>query len=885
MTKSTNIFQDGSFAAIYYCQDEVFVLTLTTFPSMIQMQQSFFVFVLQFVFLINLHGQVLRTTATANSVGYYLEDLSTLSSRFSVQVKFSKKGESSRVALPPSLLVIANERVIAGSLLQLEAATDYEVNVEVVDSFPSLKTYNFSQSIRIEALWVPKPSNDTLWVAHSGSGNLYTKTQPGSIQVLFNSQGQLLKCGTIVMCKAGRYYVGELNWNLSNAQLSCNTGGQSITIQGEQGAAVVFDGADSSFQARYPTWKLVDTSNKIYQTFLPTACSYSNLVLYQDSIRLFPYACIYPAQFFLNGKWFYESLSNAANYFGSGYYREGNNFYIKLANGESPNGKPLTVSKYNSFLNLYNYSNPKLNQSNVVFRNLSIRNYGKSNIVLDFFGNVTAEYDANALYFRDISNVVIDNCYFAYNTQSVTFDGKTDRTLVQNCRFKDQTGKWMHGQFKNTSLSKTGDINFIDNKGKWGRSLEKAAIFFEMPPNSANSAAIVRNNVIDGYVSGIAGRQRESSPFYDIDIHDNTIRNTYDAIDIVGNAVNYRVWNNSIESSPVIFSMIPFTDNGIPYGNLGPAYFFRNKVRSIVQRKNLTNLPNHINPELYVNYNGCEGGVRLSTWGLLLKMETGTMPAFKRQDIFFLHNTVLAQDSLAFDLHLGKPTWRSLTSTNNLYYSKYNCLGFDGVQDVKPYHFVSQTDNYYTEGNRVGSVNGMHGNLNTCFRYADLVDVETKLKQLTGELDTSKLRIRSFQFEPKLNFVNLNLDKASPLINRGTIVPNISDLPNSNYYDSFPDIGAVESTTSIANDDRLATACLVLYPNPTDGPVQLILDQDFNFPVEVTVINAVGATVFQQQQVRSGQLTIDASTFDIGFYIVVIRGQDGRLLHGRLAKM
>ena len=852
---------------------------------MIRMQKALFVFFLPLVFLTKLPAQVLKMTATTNSIGYYLEDLSTLSAQFSVQVKFSKKGENARAALAPSLLVIANQRVIAGSLLQLEAGAEYEVNLQVVDSFPSLKTFSFSQSIRTEALWEPKSSSDTLWVAHSGSGNLYTRTQPGSIQVLFKSQSQLLKCGTIVLCKAGTYYLGEMNWNLSNAQLSCNTSGQSITIQGEQGAAVIFDGADSSFQARYPTWKLVDTSNKIYQTFLPTACSYSNLVLYQDSIRLFPYACIYPAQFFLNGKWFYESLSNAANYFGSGYYREGNNFYIKLANGEKPNGKPLTVSKYSSFLNLYNYSTPKLNQSNVVFRNLSIRNYGKSNIVLDFFGNVTAEYDANALYFRDISNVVIDNCHFVYNTQSVTFDGKTDRTLVQNCSFKDQTGKWMHGQFKNTSLSKTGDINFIDNKGKWGRSLEKAAIFFEMPPNTANSAAIVRNNVIDGFVSGIAGRQRESSPFYDIDIHDNTIRNTYDAIDIVGNAVNYRVWNNSIELSPVIFSMIPFTDNAVPYGNLGPAYFFRNKVRSIVQRKNLTNLPTHINPELYVNYNGCEGGVRPSTWGLLLKMETGTMPAFKRQDIFFLHNTVLAQDSLAFDLHLGKPTWRSLTSINNLYYSKFNCLNFDGVLDVKPYHFVSQTDNYYTEGNRVGSVNGMHGNLNTCFPFADLVDLEAKLKQLTGESDTNNLRIRSFQFEPKLNFVNLNLDKASPLINRGTIVPNISDLPNSNYYGSFPDIGAVESTTSIANDDRVAAAGFVLFPNPTTGRLQIVPDQVFDFPADILVYNTLGACVYANKQLQDAPYLVDGSALPAGVYTLVLRNASGQQVMARFVKI
>ena len=261
------------------------------------------------------------------------------------------------------------------------------------------------------------------------------------------------------------------------------------------------------------------------------------------------------------------------------------------------------------------------------------------------------------------------------------------------------------------------------------------------------------------------------------------------------------------------------------------------------------------------------------------------MPAFKRQDIFFLHNTVLAQDSLAFDLHLGKPTWRSLTSTNNLYYSKYNCLGFDGVQDVKPYHFVSQTDNYYTEGNRVGSVNGMHGNLNTCFPFADLVDLQAKLKQLTGELDTNNLRIRSFQFEPKMNFVNLNLDKASPLINRGTIVPNISDLPNSNYYGSFPDIGAVESTTSIANDDRVAAAGFVLFPNPTTGRLQIVPDQVFDFPADILVYNTLGACVYANKQLQDAPYLVDGSALPAGVYTLVLRNASGQQVMARFVKI
>ena len=59
---------------------------------MIRMQKALFVFFLPLVFLTKLPAQVLKMTATTNSIGYYLEDLSTLSAQFSVQVKFSKKG-------------------------------------------------------------------------------------------------------------------------------------------------------------------------------------------------------------------------------------------------------------------------------------------------------------------------------------------------------------------------------------------------------------------------------------------------------------------------------------------------------------------------------------------------------------------------------------------------------------------------------------------------------------------------------------------------------------------------------------------------------------------------------------------------------------------------
>ena len=761
-----------------------------------------------FIYLVN--AQSIQLKSTFHSIGYTIYNIEDWSSIVDCKVRFKESTSSRwRNGLKPSLNILNHIKELSGSILQVKSATTYDLDIELsyIDSQQVNKSFKYTGIVqtRVEPT-ITQASSDTLWVSPAGLGGQYSFNNPGSFERLFKNDAGKISCNTLIMCKGGLYNIGNLSFNISLELSLCDPTNSVIKLMGVPGSKVIFDGSDRSLTEQGVKWIITDSSNSIYSAVLPASVSFSTLFLYEGH-RLFPYATVYPRQNslfcnFLLPSYYRVSLSNAASHFGSGFYRNGNNYSIKLMNNENPNNKEIILSKYSRLLGIYNLQKKS---PRFLISNIECRYYGKPTInYIAGTSFIESEYDACALEFYNLTNTIVDNCFFNFNTASLYFSGNSDSTLIQNCQLKDETGLWQHGAFKNTSLTITGDINGICDDGKYGRHLEKAFVFFEPGLNEEIEYVIIRNNIIDGIVSGYAARQSEISPFREIDVYNNEFLNCYDATDILGNVVNYRVWNNKFTNNPIVFSMIPFIESGITYSNVGPVYIFRNIVEKQPTRSNPKNLSDNFNPSIYINYNGCEGQ-RPKVWSTGLKLETGNQPELLRTDIHLYHNTFVTEDSLSYAMFLWRGTWRNIFSKNNIFYSRYGVVNFQGVENAHQLSYQSISDSYYSENTKLGIINKVHGNNSTCSNYYNLESLEKNLRMVSKNFDTNQLAIRGYVINPQfenLQSSDYQLQEKSECINRGVQIPNLNDLINVNYLGSAPDLGALEfdSKSNLLNE-------------------------------------------------------------------------------------
>lgn len=844
---------------------------------MIRFGLLIFIFI-GFVYSINAQNFQLRSTF--NSIGYTIDNIKDWGSVLNTKVKFKESSSGQwRNGLHPSLNILNGKKELNGSILQVESGLSYIVEIEVsyTDSQQVLRNYKVNKTVLTRA--EPKleqNSSDTLWISPNGTGSQYSFHYPGAFDILFKNDAAKIRCNTFIMCKAGIYNVGDLRFNISLELSLCDPMNSVIQLKGAPGEEVIFDGSDRALTAQGVKWVLTDSFNSIYNVVLPSSVSFSTLFLYEGK-RLFPYATIYPKQnaIFCNillPSYFRASLSNANSHFGSGFYRNGNNYSIKLVSGENPNNKEIILSKYSRLLAIYNQqqSSPRF-----LISNIECRYYGKPVINYNPVTNfIESENDACALEFYNLSNTVIDNCSFKFNTSSLYFYGNSDSTLIQNCQLKDETGLWQHGAFKNTSLTITGDINGICDDGKFGRHLEKAFVFFEPGPNVEVENVIIRNNYIDGIISGYAARQSEISPFREIDVYNNEFVNCYDATDILGNAVNYRIWNNKFTNNPIVFSMIPFTESGIIYSNVGPVYIFRNIIEKQPTRSNPVNLSDNFNPGIYINYNGCEGP-RPKVWSTALKFDTGNQPDSLRTDVHLYHNTFVTEDSLSYAMFLWKGTYRNLFSKNNIFYSKYGVVNFQGVENANQLSYHSMNDCYYSESTKIGIINKRHGSNSTCSDYYDLVSLDKNLRAITKNYDTNQLNIIGFIFNPLFKNrqqSNYHLQDKSECINRGELVPNVSDLLSINYFGSGPDIGALEfDPMSIVSDDELKNVKFNITPTICNEHFKIDILERQLFNTSFVLVNLDGIILKEYVITNNVQILPIDQSVSSGVYYVCLK--------------
>lgn len=812
-------------------------------------------------------AQTLQTYATIESIGYEVSNLGSFSTHLSVSSRFRVQSGTWRNGYAPNVTAVSGNTIIAGSFFELTPATNYEVEITIVDSVPGIHSSVVSGFVTTMAEPSPDVSYDTLWVSPVGTGTLYTHSNPGKFDQLFQSDYSKIKCGTIISCRGGTYYTGDLQYFTQSATCGNDL---SVAIMSAPGEHAVFDGSDTSAAAMYPTWTVYNAGASIYKATLPVADAFSALFLI-DTLRLFPYATIDPAN--IPGQ-YNECLSNCMSYFGPGFYRNENVFYVKLAGGVSPVGKKVTVSQRTRLLWIYNNSNSPMH---FTFRNLEMRNYGKAVITKDAFGNITADGGANTLWFWKMKRTLIDSCVFNYNTYSLNFNYNFDTTIIQNCTFKDQTGLWSHGAYKNTSLGGHGDLNLLNDPGKFGRTLETSTIWFD-GLNNSSTCVILRKNKFNGLVAASGGRS-DTAGYANIvhgsDFYDNVYENNYNICTPPGNNINFRFFRNRVSRFLVGISLI---DNAI-----GGVYLFRNVFEQILSRDNHANNPSAFNPTIYVNYGGCLG-VRNKVWGTIFKANAGVLIP-KRYNLHLLHNTVHSTDSLGYNFFLWDQNWKSITSLNNSFNAVYCIANFEKADSNTYFSFNSVNDNYYAPGAYIGTTVGEHGNLSTCHNAGDLPTLLSDFQTLSFNHDTTLLNFRGYNVDP--GFIsasghNFYLNSTSGMIDKGLVINNISDLPLINYYGMAPDIGAFESNFSTTQvKQKEISSGLTVFPNPTNGNIIVCVTEKYK-GARLIVRNVLGEivveTILKEERIP---LQIDDRS---GVYLLEVTSANERPMNIKIVK-
>lgn len=808
-----------------------------------------------------------RTNSTFNSIGFYIDSVNLkYSNRVSVSAEFMGSDNVVRKCLPVEIIDRSGLKMAVGTLVLLKENSTYTVSIKVYDSTTST-TDLITKTIKTLPEITFLGTKDTLWVSALGSGSVYSKNNPGNIEQLFKTDHGKIKCGTTVLCKEGNYFVGDLSYNINFTSRPCADKSQPIYIVGENDN-VVFNGEDTA-KSKWSNWSVYDASNHIYKITVNAEDDYSTELL-MDGHRLFPYACIYTVAYGIpipTTKYYFESLNDQL--FGSGFYHVKNVFYVKLANNENPSSHVFTVSKRTGFLSIYNQSLP-LNQK-FVFRNLKFNNYSKPNLQYDIFNNVSYEGAAVALAFNNVSDVVLDNLGFEFNTMSVAFNGIHNNILIQNCKVKDETGTWKHGQFKNTALTRTGDLGSLFNsndQGRFGRILEYSAIWFEVGA-SASANIVLRNCVIDGPVNGIGGRTNRSFPNFDIDVYNNTFKNCYDALDGIGDEINVRIWQNTFDNNPVNMSFIEAPE--------GPVYVFRNVFKNICDRNNIVNKTNSFNPELYVNHSICNEKLETKTWGTLLKLNSGTAGTPNPQlTINLFHNTIVSKDTLGYNFFIsGNENWKKIRSINNAYTSKFTNFVFSNINQMSDYAFYSSSDNFYSEKNNIAKVEPIH--VSNCLLAALPDSLYACLKRTTTNNNTNLLWVKSKSSNP--NFVDLTkenyaLTNQSNLIDGGELVPNISDLSGVNYLGNKPDIGAFESGISKVKRNAESFNTIEIFPNPASAKVLVKCNSDIS-NVQLLSIDGKLLYQFEIKNKLGNTCECDLSNFKSGIYLLKVSNGNG----------
>ncbi|MBF0226253.1 MAG: right-handed parallel beta-helix repeat-containing protein [Desulfobacterales bacterium] len=397
-----------------------------------------------------------------------------------------------------------------GSIFNLEPGKIYDVKVTLTDPGEVLHNTTVSQTISTrQEISLPNPIHE-YYVSPTGTGSTCTDNFPCDLLEGLNKA----RAGDHVILKKGVYNRGEFTLNYSGIA------GSPIVIRGEIGDTAILDGADMN--TNNYIWTLYE--NGIYQTTI----NYINpRVIIADGKRLFRYGSLLDLQ---NLKWG----------FSSGYFADNTNLYIRLEGYKNPNNASIVLPRYK-------YSFHVENVNYIYFDNITFKHYGRDTY-------------SKAIYFRNSSDNLVQNCKFIHNDLGIGIKLKSDRILIQGNEFNDSIYNWSWDAIKSMG------------------GLEDGAIVLYSPFDGRGT--VIRRNIIHDDFDGLhVGIEDTSAVTSETDVYENKIYNLGDdGMEADGICKNVRIWGNVIYDVLVGISIAP--------GVTGPTYAIRNLIYKTGQGNN-----------------------------------------------------------------------------------------------------------------------------------------------------------------------------------------------------------------------------------------------------------------------------------------------------------
>lgn len=450
-----------------------------------------------------------------------------------------------------------------GSLFRLQPGVTYDVRVTISDPDGGPLDGSVNQetlSTRSE-LSTPAPVH-SYYVSPYGTGSACSVAVPCSL-----SQGlQSIQPGDEVVLLGGVYYQGEFQIPGSGSENA------PIVIRGHDGETAVLDGADPSAF----TWTA--QGGGIYKTTLNVESPH---VIMANGQRLFPYTDLTDLQ--------------ASTLGVPGFYTSGTSLYVRLENDADPNAVAVNISRFNHAFYLSG-------REHIRFSNITFRHYGR------------ASY-AKAVYIDTSSDIVVENCIFAYNDLGVGIKRESHRNVIQDNEFMDAIFDWPWSAIKSSGGIEDGGVVFYDPCTGRGN--------------------VIRRNVFhddfDGF--GTCPENTAGEPTNETDIYGNVVYNMGDdGVSTDGRCSNVRLWDNTFYDVLIGVSMAPVYD--------GPVY----AIRNLIYR---TGVGNNDYP------------------GSSFKFNSGYSAS---GPMYLFHNTADAYYSENSGIHIKSPgSWANIYARNNIW--------------------------------------------------------------------------------------------------------------------------------------------------------------------------------------------------------------------------
>ncbi len=118
----------------------------------------------------------------------------------------------------------------------------------------------------------------------------------------------------------------------------------------------------------------------------------------------------------------------------------------------------------------------------------------------------------------------------------------------------------------------------------------------------------------------------------------------------------------------------------------------------------------------------------------------------------------------------------------------------------------------------------------------------------------------------------------SPAYDAGDAADTFVDQIGQSVFGTARDMGAYESQVALSVEDFNAVSVLKIYPNPTRGNFNIVIDESISGNVEVQIVSVTGKLV-QKLMIGNGVNAMDISGMASGMYIINVKTERGATSH------